>query len=871
MRMKLFASVAFAALLVPGAAFAQSTGSIDFENEGDVVVTSRRSEDVAGIINPDTSRAKAVVTQELIARQVPGQSPLELINQTPGVSFQNNDATGLAGGTLSIRGFDSSRISLTFDGIPLNDTGNYAIYSSQQLDSELIEQINVNLGSSDVDAPTAGATGSTVNYRSLTPTDEFGAKLVGSAGENDFFRVFGLVNTGTLTSFGTKAWFSASHAETSTPYGNYGRLSRDQYNGKVFQPIGNGGDFISVAGSYNEARNNFFGSLPLRQDLRIISAAGVDTGPRNVGPESTNRYPLNADERGLYSVAPCLLTTGVAGTVQTANTCGSTFDERTNPSNTGSIRGASRFTLADGLVLTVDPSWQYTKANGGGTIVGQEGLRDVNPAGGTANCLTAVNGAQVSCTAGYLGGIPYFGRDINGDGDSLDAVRVLAPSQTQTRRVVVISSLRYDINDDHTIRVAYTYDRGKHRQTGETGLLFPNGTPRDVFPVNNGLTDGAGNILQKRDRLSYAILQKFSAAYRGQFFDERLTVNLEVAAPFFKRDLTNYCFASNVTFVECFGTNTAGQTAYATANPTIQGPQRRVLKYDKIQPNVGFTFKLTDPVSVFGNYSRGLQVPSTDNLYNTFFYAPGVPEAQPTAETADNFDLGLRYRSGTLTAQVVGWYTNYENRLSQAFDPVLERSIYRNLGQVIRYGVDGNISWQPVRQVALIAFGSYLKSEIQDNLLLSSPGGVPFFANTAGKRESGAPVYTFGGRVQGELGPLELGIQAKRTGKRFIYDDNQPVRAFINNATTAVFPNAAPAYTLVDLDARVNLEFLGLNKKTYFQFNVSNLFDEFYVGGFNGGIQAPTFTGTAISGYAAPPFAQIGSPRTLLGSLVVAF
>ncbi|MEI9926858.1 MAG: TonB-dependent receptor plug domain-containing protein [Sphingomonas sp.] len=32
---------------------------------------------------------------------------------------------GSAGGTLTIRGFDSSRISLTFDGIPLNDTGNY--------------------------------------------------------------------------------------------------------------------------------------------------------------------------------------------------------------------------------------------------------------------------------------------------------------------------------------------------------------------------------------------------------------------------------------------------------------------------------------------------------------------------------------------------------------------------------------------------------------------------------------------------------------------------------------------------------------------------------------------------------------------------
>ena len=45
------------------------------------------------------------------------------------------------------------------------------------------------------------------------------------------------------------------------------------------------------------------------------------------------------------------------------------------------------------------------------------------------------------------------------------------------------------------------------------------------------------------------------------------------------------------------------------------------------------------------------------------------------------------------------------------------------------------------------------------------------FAQTAGRRESGAPVYTFGGRVQAPLGPLELGLQAKRTGPRYVNDD----------------------------------------------------------------------------------------------------
>ena len=153
---------------MPAAAFAQSTGTVEAEKQ--IVITGTRARDVGGVQTPDTPKAKVVLTQEMISRSNPGQTILDTINQVPGVSFQNNDAYGSSGGTLTIRGFDSSRISLTFDGIQLNDSGNYAIFSNQQIDPELIEQVNVNLGSTDVDSPTASAVGGTVNYRTMTPT-----------------------------------------------------------------------------------------------------------------------------------------------------------------------------------------------------------------------------------------------------------------------------------------------------------------------------------------------------------------------------------------------------------------------------------------------------------------------------------------------------------------------------------------------------------------------------------------------------------------------------------------------------------------------------------------------------------------------------
>ena len=857
------------------AAFAQSTGSVDFEEEV-IVVSGSRSQDVAGIQSPDSTKAKAVLTQELIERQNPGQTILDTINVIPGVNFQNNDAYGSSGGTLNIRGFDSSRISLTFDGIPLNDSGNYAIYSNQQLDPELIEQVNVNLGTTDVDSPTASAVGGTVNYRTLTPTEDFGVKLSASAGQFDFRRFFGMVNTGSLTSFGTRAFFSASKATNDNPFNNYGVVDKQQYNGKIYQPIGSDGDFISIAGNYNQNRNNFFGSLPLRNDVGRV-----------VGALSTNRYPANNKEREYLINFPCsAIVTPVAGSLQSPTTCGTEFDRRYNPSNTGSIRGASKFTLTEKLTLTVDPSYQYVKANGGGTVTAREARRDIDPTGGAANCTTVTTGAGVNCQAGYLSGAPYFGRDLNGDGDILDQFTMMAPSQTQTHRLGVISSLRYEINDDHSVRLAYTFDRARHRQTGQVGLLDATGEPLDVFPVNKPELAANGVALQKRDRLSYAILQQISSEYRGEFMDNNLVVTAGVRAPFFKRDLTNNCFTSSAGgFQECFG-DAAQNTLNAGLNPTQAGPQNRVFKYDKVLPNVGFNYKFTPELSMFASFAQGLSVPGTDSLYNAFFFPITTARARPAPETTDSVDVGLRYRSGNIQAQLSGWLTKFQNRSASAYDPELDQNVYRNLGNVDKYGVDGSVSYQPIPELAVYVFGSYLKSEIKNNLAIGeNADGTAVFAATAGQREGGSPKYSFGGTLRGELGPVELGITGKRTGPRNIFDTGAatytgtfiptgavPSGTLGTTARTEIFGKSAPAYWLVNLDASIDLDFAGLND-TRFQLNVYNLFDQFYVGGFGGGLaQSATYSRTTgVATYGSPGFVQIGAPRTVSGTLTFKF
>jgi iron complex outermembrane receptor protein len=918
--------------MLPSVAFAQSTGTVEFEKQA-IVVTGTRARDVGGVLTPDTSKAKVVLTQQAISRQSPGQTILDTINQVPGVSFQNNDAYGSAGGTLNIRGFDSSRISLTFDGIPLNDSGNYAIFSNQQLDPELIEQVNVNLGSTDVDSPTASAVGGTVNYRTIVPTVKPGVRLVGTVGDWNMWRVFGLVNTGEIGPWGTRMFISGSREKYNVPFNFYGHIDKKQVNARIYQTLGNNGDFVSLAGNYNENRNTFFGSLPLRTDIN--QSATQPLVPRIVGPNSQNRYPTTGDERFYHINYPCTMAVGRAGIADAPApapnadqaSCGTEFDRRYNPSNTGNIRGSSRFTLGEGLVLTVDPSYQYVKANGGGTVTGQEGaVRDVNPAGGTAStasCRTTPNSATNTCIAGYLGGTPYFGRDLNGDGDTLDTVTVVAPSQTHTDRYGLIAGLRWDFAKGQMFRVAYTLDDARHRQTGEVGQLQSNGEPVDVFPRNNGLTDSLGFIVQKRDRKSFAVLHQASAEYRGDF--GALTVNVGLRAPYFIRNLNNYCFTSSASgFVECTGRDPTRDALLAQLNPQVvdpvtgrvvsgwSPPQSRRFTYKKLLPNVGLIYDILPQLSAFTSYSRGLSVPSTDNLYNSFFFPITQEAAKPKPEVTDSFDGGLRYRTSKIQAQLSGWYTHFTNRQASAFDPELNVSVFRNLGTVNKWGVDGSIAYQPYKALTLTAFGSWNRSKIEDNIQIgalpvgttcdtvspTSAQGLQNCAFTKGNRESGSPSFTYGVSAYGDAGPFELGVQVKRTGPRFIFDDNLPVfRGDIGVTTTPIAPGQnrvvqeliyagkAPAYTLVNLEGRLKLaEISPRLRGAYLQFNLYNAFDTFYVGGFGGGLAQSTSTrtcnaastpsctvSTVVPTWGSPPFVQLGAPRTASVTLNLEF
>ncbi len=823
---------------------AQSSGTAVLEEL--VVTGSAGPRDLSGAIVAETApKSRASITEELISRQAPGQTILDTLNLLPAVTFSNNDPYGSAGGDITMRGFDSQRVALLQDGVPLNDSGNYEIYPNQQLDSDLIERATVNLGTTDVDSPTAAAAGGTINYITRRAADEFGVRAEVGYGSDDFQRYYGTLETGEIGPFGTKMWISGLYTRNdlfkphNSPIDPKGKIQKKQFNARIDQEIGTIGE-TSLIFHYNENRNNFINRI----NLATFQRQGLTTDGR--------------PDNSLVGVRECVRPTPGPG-AQVDACAGGFYGYTINPSNTGNIRGLSRWELSDNLTLTVDPSFQYTIANGGGVGAFSETLGQLRGNSGAA------------------------GVDLNGDGDLLDTVQLYRPNTTNTRRYGVTSSLIWKFADNQSVRAAYTFDRAKHRQTGQLTYLDDEGFPTNVFGGKDGYGEPVrlpdGSILRRRDRESIALLNQFSVEYRGRFVDDRLLINAGLRMPFFKRELNNYCYQRSTFDAYCTterafvveGTNDGSGRPYvvfpsasnglvggagtgtqaltpaqlaafrafyglpnATASQFYGQPRAFDRKYDDVLPNVGVSYDLTDDLSIYASYAETLSAPRTDDLYDR-------DDVDPGPERSKSYDLGLRYQTPMVIASAAVWRSEFKNRIERVLDEAAGIAFSQNVGDVNLWGFDGQIGVQPIDALSFYASYSYIESEIQNDIPATGAGQPALL--TKGKSLYEVPKHQGAARVQ--YSPTEflsLGAQAKWVGDRWT-----------NLTNTEKFRG----FATLDVDARINLDGLGM-ERTYLQLNVRNLTDERFLNEI-----AENLSGTAL--------AQPGYRRTFIATLHVEF
>jgi iron complex outermembrane recepter protein len=855
--------VAMAALSM-APAFAQSTGTQEIET---VVVTGAKL-DLSGLMNAQPiAKERSTITSDFLMTQTSGQTVFQSLNYMPGVNFTNNDPYGSSGGTIRLHGQDGAHISLTLDGMPLNDTGNYAIYTNQMPDAEAVARVSVNQGTTDVDSPTAAAMGGVIAIQADIPHDDFGALGSVAYGSDDYQRYLARIDTGTFGPWNTKAFGMLSYQDYSKFKGP-GHLRKIQGNFNIYQDMGDIGWF-SLAGHWNGNRNNsyyglqwspstagFTTSLNGKTDL-ISSPDGYIGNPGSTNSLTGTGWARDYNPTCTY-VAP---TQGTADNTMTS--CTNWFRGKLNPSDTGNLRFHSLWHLLPNLTFTADASVQYVLANGGGIYTFKETSGQL--AGGTT-------GGSGTTTTPY-GCIAGSGCDLNGDGDILDTVALYQPSTTNTRRWGYSSSLIYQFDENNTFQAAYTLDYGLHRQTGETSYLDPVTGPTDPF---GGLTDAASRVydamgvpLRYRDRKSKAILNQASFDYEGKYFQDLVEASVGFRLPFFERDLNQYCYEqkdssnSYCTTQTPGAPNAQGLVTFPGSSTQYVAPGHTVLRYSKFLPHVGLNFlPFGNEHQFFVSYAQEMAAPKTDNLYKSGVN-PGAtvytPFLHTKPETSTTYMFGYRYFGTNLEASLVFWNTQIHNRIVSSYDQDAKQYFDHTIGGANTDGIDFEANYRVTDQLTVYGNASYDHSRITADIPISGqyPGySLAGFAPTSGKELSDTAPWMFSGRAQYEpIDDLKLGVEGKYVARRFATEDD----AF-----------RVPDYFTVNADITYRLDSVGMAGSSI-RFNVDNLFDKHYFSSI--GTQTcwtPLASGSSSScqNY---PYAYLGSPRTFQVTLVAAY
>jgi iron complex outermembrane receptor protein len=820
-------------------AYAQSTGS---NTVSEIVVTGQKTPGLAGIVSQqDAPKTREIVTQQYIATQPTGANALSDLNLIPGVNYTQDDPYGMAGGAghFSIRGIKGANIGEMVDGVPLNDAGNYAIYPGELVDPETIANVNVITGSTDVDAPLSSSLGGLVNINTLTPTDKFGGFATVSGGDYDYLREAFLINTGEFGPFGTKMWVEASNQLYRKFTDSDGTDRKQQVNAKIYQDLHHNGDFIAIAGFLDNQVAPFYDGVNFADFCSNAKTCTSHPQTQVGNVDGLLATPWNSDYNRTYQGY------NLGTTPPSANS--SFWGLEQNPTKTGNLRGESRFTLLPNLKLTVDPSYQWVLANGGGSTVVKENDPRLIGAG-----LTSSKSNFPACynAAGVVTGLDLDGATNNGNPVCTDSVRLSSPSNTQTQRYTLNTSVIWDITPEHLVQFAYAYDHANVRQTGEYGLINnATGMPDTLWGGLQGygspIIGADGTIFQKRNRQTDAELNQVSVEYIGKFFNDHLRVDLGVRDPFLSRDMTQNCYTQPPANVYC------------TSNPTIATSQGYVVapfklhtSYDKPLPNVGFTWHFDPANSVFFDYTTAMNAPVNDDLYSiavigsgTTVNAVGKDNVQP--ETSTTYELGYRYQTPTIKGTFDVFKLEDNNHIVTSYNQTTGDSVDQNVGTLSFWGVEGLLGVEPLPHWTVVGSFTYEHGEDENNIPYSATVNIP----TQGKTPTDTPQLLVGASTSYEIGDVTFGLQGKFVSSRYV---------------TLVNDLRVPSYITFDGDIRWKLRFMP--EGTWLQLNVINILDEKYIGSVN-----QTDTNNGSSPYYSYAYAYQGTPRTVQAQLRVAF
>jgi iron complex outermembrane receptor protein len=452
----------------------------------EVVITGKKA-GMGLMVTEDAPKARSTITAAELEKQRPTGNAYQALELLPSVNSYNYDATGLFGGGLTLRGFNSDQIGATINGVPVNDSGSFSVYPQEYVDQENTCSEFVTQGSTDVDSPQVGASGGNFGIITCNPEDKQRVRYMQTIGQLNMYKSFVRYDTGRLPDGRSKAFISISQAQADKWKGE-GEAQRTHIDAG-FNYDWDRFNYVHATLLWNNAKNNNFQSYS-RADFAKYGY-NWDYNPVFVGHATPVAGHADVDP-GTSTAAPAY------------------YRLSTNPFKNAIASAIAKFRLSDNLDLKIVPYFWYGFGNGG---VQQKTLSE----------STGLTGGKV---------------DLNGDGDTLDTVIVSSASVTRTSRPGITTSLNWNVGN-HNIIGGVWWERANHEQTQPAVPVDANGNA-DIWIQDNQLHRTNGTLYEGRDWKTVSTAYQAFIQDTISLMDDKLTVNVGVRTPHIKRDFHNY-------------------------------------------------------------------------------------------------------------------------------------------------------------------------------------------------------------------------------------------------------------------------------------------------------------------------------------------
>lgn len=264
-------------------------------NVGTVSATGVVGTDAGGglITEEDAPKQRSSVTTDFIATQAPTSNPFQLLKLLPGANVNSRDPFGVQNTDITVRGFFSNELGTTVEGVPLNDSGSFALYPSEWIDSENLSQITFTQGSADLDSPFTYSTGGSINIYMNDPTKDSSETLAQSVGTHQALRTFARVDTGEFNAGDGGAWrafLSASYYDEDH-FTGAGNDQREHVDFKAVHEWGDGNRVAPVILVNRGILDSYWGP-----SLALWNAEGTKSAayPSNLIPTVSGSSPYTA-------------------------------------------------------------------------------------------------------------------------------------------------------------------------------------------------------------------------------------------------------------------------------------------------------------------------------------------------------------------------------------------------------------------------------------------------------------------------------------------------------------------------------------------------------------------------------------------------